>query len=264
MQPFNSPRQFTMTKDLSLIVAQPLAIAQNWSVVGNAAKQEIETAIAAESLLARVTNAETNDRAQKARAKLRQLKNQLERERKVLAEPLLEAKRALDRAVAVESERLDIEDGRLAEMQRVFAVEEQNRLREEAAVQQRELQRIEDEKKAKLAEIERQKVAGQVSESVATQQAELVQENAELLSRAEAAPILPTRSVGQITKTVWKIVQINDFQLMKARPDLVRKVEWDLVGIKQALDAGQTLPGVKAEKDLSVGVRARKDNIVNV
>ena len=51
---------------------------------------------------------------------------------------------------------------------------------------------------------------------------------------------------------------------MKARPDLVRKIEWDMVAIKQLLDQGVKLPGVTAEEDLRIGVRGKMAATVEV
>ena len=63
-------------------------------------------------------------------------------------------------------------------------------------------------------------------------------------------------------RKIWVIDQINDFQLMKARPDLVRKVEWDLSALKEALGESGKLPGVIAHEDIKVDNRGGKASAV--
>lgn len=54
------------------------------------------------------------------------------------------------------------------------------------------------------------------------------------------------------------------FALMKARPDLVRKVEFDLRSIKEELERGLKLPGVEARQVLKSGVRVGRETVINV
>jgi len=154
------------------------------------------------------------------------------------------------RRVAAEAERIASEEREAAEK---LAREATNKKQREAA----EAARIEAEKRAEAARIEAERIAELAAET-ARQQAQLAVERAETATYVESRPVEITRAKGQSVRKEWVIEQINDFQLMKARPDLVRKVEWDMVGLKQALAAGEKLPGVRAREDISIGTRAGK------
>jgi hypothetical protein len=134
-----------------------------------------------------------------------------------------------------------------------LAQEATNKKQREAA----EKARLEAERMAEAAKVEAARVAAENAEK-ARQQAQLAQERADQAAMLESKPVDINRARGQFVKKVWVIDQINDFQLMKARPDLVRKIEWDLVGLKQALSDGQKLPGVTAHEDIGVGNRGGK------
>lgn len=266
---------------------------------------EKDNALATSALIGKVTNREENDAANNARKGLREISGLLDRQRKKLTEPFVEAQRLLIRIVEPHIDELKREDGRLELLVKDFALAEQRRIREEQEAQQRELARIEAERQAELRRIqeeqerkereareareaaeraasearskkEREAAAKALQEAeakrkeaeaaaaLAAQEAQLVNEQANLSARIESKPVEITRSAGQTTKKVWKITQINDFQLVRARPDLVRKIEWDIVAIKQLLADGVKLPGVTAEEDLSVGVRGRATRTVDV
>lgn len=89
----------------------------------------------------------------------------------------------------------------------------------------------------------------------------------EAIQSAEAAGestdgIAPTRAHGQTTRTEWEIIEIREFQLLRNRPDLVRKVEFDIRGIKDALSAnGGKLPGVTAKQVINTGVRVTRKTL---
>lgn len=262
---------------ISLIVTKPLELARGWCSVSTQARAQKEAVLADVALIGRVTNQRENDAATDAMKRLKALSSQFERERKAITEPLLEAQRELKRVVDVERDELDRECGRIECLVKDFALAEQRRIREEQEAQRRELERIEREKQAELKRIaeeqeklEREaKAARDAAESEAIRleaekriaelaaKSQQVQEAADLAARIESKPVEITRSFGQQTRKVWVIKQINDFQLMKARPDLVRKIEWDIVAIKEILNSGQSLPGVVAEEDLRVGVRGK-------
>lgn len=141
------------------------------------------------------------------------------------------------------------------------ALEAANRLAAEAKNKaqraEAEKARAEAAKAAEAARVEAARVEAENAER-ARQQAQLASERAEAAALVESKPVEISRTVGQTVKKVWIIDQINDFQLMKARPDLVRKIEWDIAGLKQALADGHKLPGVVAHEDISVGSRGGK------
>jgi hypothetical protein len=110
----------------------------------------------------------------------------------------------------------------------------------------------------------RAETCAQQSAEIAEERALLVTERAELATRLEAKPVEITRTRGQSTRKRMRITQINDFALLKARPDLVRTIEWDRAQILEILNSGGQLPGVTAEEDLSISVRQRKPRTIEV
>ena len=133
------------------------------------------------------------------------------------------------------------------------AAAEQRRI----AAAQAEAARVERERLESKAAAERQRNAAAMIE---TQR--LADEAALIAGR----PVDRIRETGQTARKVWKITQVNDFVLIKSRPDLVRKIEWDMVALKQALDDNNgKLPGVTAEEDYSMGARGgRKPSFIEV
>ena len=55
---------------------------------------------------------------------------------------------------------------------------------------------------------------------------------------------MPEKAAGQIVKEVVVIDQIREFELAKARPDLIRKIEFDIITIKNELGRGLKIAGV--------------------
>jgi hypothetical protein len=117
------------------------------------------------------------------------------------------------------------------------------------AREQAEAARVESERLAAIAAEEAVKNARQMS---------LVQAEAQEAASLAAKPVERTREVGQVARKVWKITSINDHQLYKARPDLVSKFEWDVVGIKAILATGAKLPGVTAVEDYTMSTRGTR------
>jgi len=286
--------------ELSLVKADQ-AFVPKFNISAEATEQK-EMALFKSALIGKVTNSAENNSAVDAMKALRSLSLAFERDRKKLKEPLLEAGRQLDRAVNVEREELDRELGRIELLVKDFTLLEQRRVREEQEAQQRELERIEREKQAELDRIAREQAEAErkareereaadraareatnakereaaakahaeaaENERIAREKAESAkrqaQEEADRLARAEAKPIEVTRASGQSNRKTWNIKQINDFQLIKSRPDLVRKIEWDMVAIKEILNAGGKLPGVIAEEDLKVSVRGKAQPVIEI
>jgi Tfp pilus assembly protein FimV len=286
--------------ELSLVKADQ-SFAPKFTLTVEATEQK-EQALFKSALIGKVTNATENNSAVDAMKALKTLSLAFERERKKLKEPLLEAGRQLDRAVNLEREELDRELGRIENLVKDFTLAEQRRVREEQEAQQRELERIEREKQAELKRIADEQAAAERKareereaaeraareatnakqrEAAAKAQAEAAekeriareqaaaasrqaQEEAERLARAESKPIEVTKAFGQSNRKTWNIKQINDHLLYRARPDLVRRFEWDLVAIKEILNSGGKLPGVIAEEDLKVSVRGNTSKLIEV
>ena len=264
-----------------------------------------EDALATSALIGKVTNRAENDAANNARKSLREVSGALDRQRKKMTDPFVEAQRLLIRTVEPHIDELKQEDARLELLVKDFTLAEQRRIREEQEAQQRELDRIERERQSELRRIqleqerveraareareaaeraareatnkaqreaaakaqqeaEAKRKEAEASAALAAQQTQIVNERADLDARIESKPVEITRAHGQTNRKVWKITQINDFQLVRARPDLVRKIEWDMLAIKQLLADGVKLPGVTAEEDLSIGVRGKATKTIDV
>lgn len=117
------------------------------------AKEAKEVALAKSALVARVTDRDSKTIAVRAQEELKRVLISIEKARKELKEPLLNAGRQLDRLCAAESLELDKEFGRVSNAVKEFDDAERRRVAEEELLQQLELQRIEREKQAELARI---------------------------------------------------------------------------------------------------------------
>lgn len=241
-----------MNPSLALVIAPPLALAENWCSMSPAAAEQKETALADSALIGKVTTKAENDVAGRALAMLQQLSRDLENERKKMTDPYVEAQRMVKRMVDTFRDEIDREAARVAELMKGFAREEQRRIREEQEAQQRELERIERERLEALRKTQ------------TDQEAQAVMEHADQQARIAAKPVEITRARGQSNRKKWRITQINDFLLVKSRPDLVRRIEWDMAEIKRILDEGGKLPGVTAEEDMTISVRQRSGRAIDV
>lgn len=115
-----------------------------------------------------------------------------------------------------------------------------------AAAVREEAARVERERQDALTREQQARVAIETA---------AVQEKSGDAAFCASRPIEITRVEGQRTTNDWKITKINDWALAKARPDLVRKIEFDMLAVKAELRKGTKLPGVEAEEVYSAGVK---------
>ncbi len=127
--------------------------------ISPAALQMRDAALEGSALIARVENAGQNDVAVKAQISLKQIAATFEKARKALKEPIIEAGRKLDAAVASALIDVEKEMGRISALTSSFQIAEQHRIREEQEAQRRELERIEREKQAEIQRIAREQAA---------------------------------------------------------------------------------------------------------
>ena len=212
--------------------------------------------------LGRLTQLETEflreeqRRVAEERRKQQEELERIERERQAELRRIEEARLAEERKAREAAEAKAREEREAAE---ALAREAKTKAQREAA----ERARIEAEQRAEAARIEAEAKAEQARKQ-AEIEAQKVQERADQLAYVESRPVEITRAAGQIVREEWVIDSINEFQLMKARPDLVRKVDFDMVGLKQSLAAGNTVPGVKAHKEIKTGTRQAGGKIIEV
>lgn len=261
-----------------------------------------DEALANAALIGRVENPEQNKLAVEAHIFLKRVASSFEKARKQLKEPLIEAGRQLDRAVAKELLEVEKEMGRVEQLTAAFQLAEARRVREEQEAQARELARIEAEKQAEIARIAREQAeaerkareaaaaaARQAAEATNAKQREaaeaarlesernaaaaaekaaaamqLANERAAAATLAEAKPITATRTAGQVIKEDWDVVVINPYELAKFHPDCVLEIKPALAQIKSYLNQGLTIRGVKATKVTKAQVRAGAGTLIDV
>ena len=251
-----------------------------------AAVQRREEALDGLAMVARVSTPEENERAVAAQAAAAALRSDTEKARKMMKDPVLEFGRTIDNAARtfiapveaelmrvarevgnyqqqVEAKRKAEEAARLLEQQRMeaernaeiarVAREEAERVSKLEAAAAEARRKASAEEATKLeAEVKRQKELAQAQtlERMDAIQERFDQEQAALPTIAE-----PVRAKGQSVTEIVVIDQIREFELVKARPDLVRKVEFDLIGLKRDLANGVKVPGVTWHKETQSTVR---------
>jgi hypothetical protein len=262
----------------------------------------ISSALESSALIARVTTPEENEAAVRAQQHLRAATNEIEKVRKVLKEPVLEFGRAIDAAAKQIVAPLAPEEMRIAELVGNFAQLQEAKRKAAEAARLLEQQRIERERAAELARVAREEAqhrsnleaaerealrkaaeaknadeqakAAELSRDLARQKELYDAQSFERMNaiqekfndQSSGVPIVaaPTRATGQVVRTEWEIQEIREWELAKARPDLVRRIEFDRIEIKRLLDAGVKLPGVVAKPVTKSSVRAGRVEIVNV
>lgn len=117
------------------------------------AKEAKTRALEKSALIARVTDHDSKVLAVRAQEELKRQINAIEKARKELKEPILDAGRKLDKLCASESLELEKEFGRVSNVVKEFDDAERRRVAEEERLQREELARIEREKQAELKRI---------------------------------------------------------------------------------------------------------------
>ena len=244
-------------------------------------------AVVQASAVESVHNADSQSVAVAAQTSLRKLISEVEKSRKAIKEPVLEAGRAIDKAATDFVEQLKSHELRLARLCGDYQQAELEKAREAERKAQAERERIAREQAEAIAAAERAaaeeraRIAREQAEATAAAERKAAEERAkaaeqEAADKLEAeksrqaelsmqqtesitATALPTRAAGQSIRQEWEIKRINEFALMRARPDLVRKVEFDIRTIKEELARGAKLPGVEAELVTKSGVRLGRE-----
>lgn len=122
-----------------------------------------------------------------------------------------------------------------------------------------------EKEKAAAIERERQEAILRDQASAAAAQTAAIEEKAGDAAYCASRPVEITKVAGQRQTSDWEITKINDWALAKGRPDLVRKIEFDLRAVKDELKRGVTLPGVEAREVFKSDVRVgRQPEAINV
>lgn len=211
-----------------------------------------QDALAVASLVGTVASAEQNEQAVKAQAGLSQLAKLVEEHRKAAKAPILAFGKSIDAAAKDFLGEITAEQTRLATLVGNYQSLLLAKQRAEDAARNKELQEIERQRQAEIAKAKDHSALDAINT--------LFDQRAADQARPIEAPI---RAEGQAVREVWEIESINEWVLARARPDLVRKIEFDMVAVKQALEHG-SLPGVKARKAVKATVRVASQKAIDV
>ena len=199
------------------------------------AKEAKEVALRNAALIAKVSDRDSKIIAVRAQQGLKKVISDIEKARKELKEPLLNAGRQLDNLCASETLELDREFGRVSNAVKEFDDAERRRVLEEERLQRLELERIEAEKQAELKRIadeqlEREKAARRIQEADARKVREA----------AAAAAALAAAATNKKQREAAERAHIESDKLAEAtriekeRMDSVLKVAADTLAAQSA------------------------------
>lgn len=203
-----------------------------FSVSVTAAAESLkDQALESSALVARVTNDEENEAAANALKRLKACTREVEKARKAIKEPFLDACRSLDAKAQAFSKELLEEEHRLGRLSADFETEKRENFRRIEAARAAEAERIERERFAKEAEIraEEQKrlAAAQSAKEAERIRAEFeAKQNAEreraaqALEAATPAPVT-TKPEGVSARAVWDFEVTDVWTLARLHPGLV-------------------------------------------
>lgn len=235
--------------DLSLVLHE----GRRFSVTP-AAESLKAAALEQAALVARVSSPEQNEVAVKAQASLKELISLVEKMRVAAKQPSLDEGRHIDAVAKSFVAELSTELDRIGQLCGDYqAVLERQRMAAEAA-QKAELDRLDRERQAELAK-------AQTIEQIAE-----VQEKHDQIAQAvkDSKPVPePVRATGQVVKSDWEIQVVDVHALYRQHPFCV-KLEPLLGEIKQLLNEGGRVAGVKAMRVTRSDVRAPKGAVVEV
>lgn len=200
-----------------------------------------------------VTDAWTQQRAVAAQATLQALLNQVEKARVAVKAPVLEFGKKIDGAAKIFRAELEAELLRISRAIGDFQTLEQAKVRAAEAAARLEQDRLERERQEAIAKVQSHDELDAINAEF-NEQAQAV---------AQAIP-QPVRAEGQIVRPTWEITRINEMQLARARPDLVRRIEFDMRAIKEELCRGVKLAGVEAREVINSGVRTTTQKAIEV
>ena len=264
------------------------------------AEQLRQEALDAGAMIGDVSNEAQQANAVEAQQKIKSLVGDVEKARKACKEPVLEFGRLIDGQAAAYRAPLDAELMRLGKIVGDFAALQEAKRKAAEAARFLEQQNIERERLAELARIaqeeadkrakleaEEREARRKIAEATnAKDRAEAEQLAAEAKRQTEIAnaatlekidsinekfnresasvPIVETvRAKGQIVREDWKIEVTDLWLLARSHPSCV-KIEPRLAEIKELLNAGVKVSGVKAEKQITSTVRTGSPKVLEL
>lgn len=199
----------------------------------NAAEAK-SSALEKAALIAKVTDADSKLIAVRAQQALKKVISDIEKCRKELKEPLLQAGRQLDNLAAAESLELDKEFGRVSNAVKEFDDAERRRVLEEERLQREELARIEREKQAEIERIAREQ--REREEAARKAQAEIDRKTRE--AAAEAEKLAREATNKKQREAAAEAKRIADEQAVIANVE--RERQGAILREQQAIAAAQT------------------------
>lgn len=236
--------------DSALIVRDDKGLAVSFTTEANELRW---TALEAAKGVWEVSSAASQQYAVQVQAELQALLNQVEKARVACKAPVLEFGKKIDVAAKTFRAELEAELLRISRAIGDFQTLEQAKVRAAEAAARLEQDRLERERQEAIARVASHDELDAINEDF-SRQAQTV---------AQAIP-QPVRAEGQIVRQQWEITRINEMQLARARPDLVRKIEFDMRLLKEELGRGVKLPGVEAREVIQSGVRMTTQKAIEV
>lgn len=212
-----------------------------------------DSALEVAALVGKVTNSSEQEDAVRAQTELQRILQLAEKARKAAKEPVLTFGRRIDDAAKEFIAELNSEMTRVSGLVASFQHLEQARLRAAENARLAEISKLEKEKHEALAK------------ATSHDQMDAIQEHFNNRAAVEAAPPAPPpRAENQVVKSDWEVIITNPYDLAKYHPNCVT-IEPKLSEIKQLLNNGVTVAGVKAEKVTKASVRiGRQPKALNV
>ena len=222
-----------MNAETSLIVVSGQSLPP--FAFNDAARKANKQALEQAALIGKVSDRDSKIIAVRAQQSLKKVIADIEKERKILKEPLLNAGRQLDTLCAAESRELEFEFGRVSNAVKEFDDAERRRVQEEERLQRMELERIEREKQDEIERIvreqrEREETARRIQDADARKVREA----------AEAAEKLASEATNKKQREAAEKARIESEKLAeatrveKARMDAALKVEAEQAAAKAA------------------------------
>lgn len=203
-------------------------------------------------LIMLVNSPETQKIAVEGQAKLKGVINLYEKNRKAAKEPLLAAGRQLDELIKTETDELNSEGMRLAGLVNEYQEKERIRMAAAKALADKELSEEERKRQELLAKAPTVAEADRINE-----------ESSIRAARIQATVKEAPRAFGQVVRTDWEIEVTNPYELAKFHPSCVN-ITPRMLNIKELLNQGIQVAGVKASKVVSSTVRAARAGPINI
>lgn len=210
-------------------------------------------ALGAAAAITGVQDATSQEKAVLAQSRLQSVLKAVESARAECKAPIIAFGRAIDTAAKDFRAKLEAEILRVSRLIGDFQTLEQAKTKAAEAATKLQLTDLERERQEALAQAQSHDELDAINDEFNRQ------------ARAVSGQIpKPVRANNQAVRKNWEIIKINEFQLCRARPDLVRKIEFDMRRLKEELSNDVKLPGVEAREIVTSSVITKHETIIEV